>query len=61
MDAWLIYLDAGFFSPLLKASPDDSGMQPRFRIPDLKCMFPKSLADPEFLKYIQAYFSRTEH
>lgn len=48
----------------LKASLDDCGVQPRFRIPDVKCVFPKLLADPELLKYveIQAYFSYTiEH
>lgn len=43
----------------LKASPDDSGGQPRFRIPALKCVFPKLWAGPEFPKYvdIQAQFS----
>lgn len=58
---WLIYLDTGI-SFLPKASPDGSPVQPRFRKPDLACLFPQRLTDPESLKYVeaQAYFSNTE-
>lgn len=50
--AWLISLNAGIIFSSLKISSDDSGVQPRFRIPGVKCVFPK-LAGPEFLKFVE--------
>lgn len=39
--AWPISLNAGIIFSSLKISSDEFGVQPRFRIPDVKCVFPK--------------------